>query len=151
MKNIKLLIIAVLLIMPLTTNALEINNITRMDLIMSSGSKTDSYPDLITPLQNNQEDKSCTAFVNKDGDKTPLGDFIDILFTIIKVITPVIIIIITVLDFTRNIINGTEKEIKSVMKTVTIRLIIGLLIFLLPFILQLIFNLFGLYNIETCI
>ena len=151
MKSIKFFIIAILLIMPLTTNAKETNNLLNYAIVVNSGSKTDSYPSLINPIDNENKDNKCTPFINKDGDSTPLADFIEMLFKIIKIATPVIMIILTIIDFATNIINGTEKEIKAILKKALIRFIIGVLIFLLPFILELLFNIFGLYDLQTCI
>ena len=99
------------------------------------------------------EKTTCRAiFMKNDNSEelNELGEFFQGLFTLIKIATPALIIILTTYDYIQAILHQDDSEIKKTSKRTVKRLIIGILIFLLPFLLDLLFHLFGLYDISTC-
>lgn len=105
-----------------------------------------SYPNLfsqkeISPCKN--------TFVNKEGELTEIGKFVEDTFTIIKLSVPIIIVIISTIDYIKALAISSDEIKKTTKKTIK-RFFIGLLIFFLPYILELIFYLFGLYDLSTC-
>lgn len=91
-----------------------------------------------------------TLFVNSDGSLNELGKSLNSLYTLIKIATPALVLILTTIDYAKAIASQDDGNIKkSTQKTIK-RLIIGLFIFFLPFLLDLLFHLFGLYSISRC-
>lgn len=65
------------------------------------------------------------------------------LINIIKIVIPIIIIILAMLDLGKAVMAGEEKEIKEAQKMLLKRLIYGVLIFFVVTIVQVVFNLIG--------
>ena len=96
-----------------------------------------------------------TIFVKKespDGDVefTELGKFMNDLFALIKIATPVLVIALSTIDYVKAIANSNADEMKRANSRTVKRLVIGLIIFVLPFLLEVLFRLFGLYDLSTC-
>ncbi len=82
-----------------------------------------------------------------------LGDeFISILndaWGIIMVVVPIILVVMIILDMTKAITAGDEKDIKSAQKNAIIRIVIGVSIYFLPMIVNAILHLAGIGS-GTC-
>ena len=96
-----------------------------------------------------------TIFVKKespDGDVefTELGKFMNDLFALIKIATPVLVIALSTIDYVKAISSSNADEMKRANSRIVKRLVIGLIIFVLPFLLEVLFRLFGLYDLSTC-
>ena len=96
-----------------------------------------------------------TIFVKKespDGDVefTELGKFMNDLFALIKIATPVLVIALSTIDYVKAIASSNADEMKRANSRTVKRLVIGLIIFVLPFLLEVLFRLFGLYDLSTC-
>lgn len=118
----------------------------------NSGSLEDPFPDIFTDTNIKTEDgQVCVGtFLNKDGSFTEFGSFINSTFSFIKIATPIIVVILSTIDYIKAIAASNADAMKKTNKRTIFRLVIGLLIFFLPFLLELIFYLFGLYDLSTC-
>ena len=97
------------------------------------------------------EDITCrNVFMDDDGELNELGEFVQGLFTLIKIAAPALVIILSTIDYVKAIANSDDSEMKKVTPKVIKRVIFGVLVFLLPFLLDLVFHLFGLYDLSTC-
>ena len=99
------------------------------------------------------EDITCrNVFMKEDGsdELNELGEFVDGLFTLIKIAAPALVIILSTVDYVKAITNSDDSSMKKVTQKIGKRIIFGFLIFLLPFLLDLLFHLFGLYDLSTC-
>ena len=170
MKKFKYLIFVIILFMIVPINCMAITNDfninsnmlildttnTNADNNSESNRTDDPYPDFFPDLEEEQKENNCkTIFVKKDeatGEEsfTELGSFMQDLFTLIKIATPVIIIILTTIDYVKAIASSNADDMKKTNSRTIKRLIIGLIIFFLPFILDILFNLFGLYDLSRC-
>ena len=74
-------------------------------------------------------------------DKKSLGYFLQMTFNIIKYIVPIILIVLTLVDFLKAIASSDKEIIKVATGKLTKRTIIALVIFLIPTILNLILGL----------
>ena len=102
----------------------------------------------IDPVDNNG---GCsTIFVSSDGSYTALYDFMQDLFSLIKIVAPALVIILSTIDYIKAITNSNADEMKKANGRTIKRLIIGLIIFFLPFILDILFELLGLYDLSRC-
>ncbi|MBR1817696.1 MAG: hypothetical protein IJ772_02490 [Bacilli bacterium] len=97
------------------------------------------------------EDITCrNVFMKADGELNELGEFVQGLFTLIKIAAPALVIILSTVDYVKAIVNSDDSEMKKVTSKVIKRIIFGVIVFLLPFLLDLLFHLFGLYDLSTC-
>ncbi|MBR1679907.1 MAG: hypothetical protein IJ772_03805 [Bacilli bacterium] len=97
------------------------------------------------------EDITCrNVFMKADGELNELGEFVQGLFTLIKIAAPALVIILSTIDYVKAIVNSDDSEMKKVTSKVIKRIIFGVIVFLLPFLLDLLFHLFGLYDLSTC-
>lgn len=63
------------------------------------------------------------------------------LFFILKIVIPLIIIIIGIVDFSKAAFTGEEKEVKKSINMLLKRFIIGVVIFLIPTVIRILFDL----------
>lgn len=80
------------------------------------------------------------------------ADFISVLndaWGIIMVVVPIILVVMIILDMTKAITAGDEKDIKTAQKRSIIRVIIGVSIYFLPMIVNAILHLAGIGS-GTC-
>ena len=103
-----------------------------------------------------EEEFNCkTIFVERETSSgeivyTELGQAVDDLFTLIKVITPIIVIALSTMDYIKAIASSNADDMKKANQRTIKRLIVGLIVFFLPFLLEILFELFGLYDLSTC-
>ncbi len=76
-------------------------------------------------------------------DTAQLWKLVGTLINIIKIVIPVIIIVLAMLDLGKAVMAGEEKEIQAAQKMLIKRLIYGVVIFFVVTIVQTIFNLIG--------
>ncbi len=92
-------------------------------------------------------------FFKFSDDCNVLGaDFLSILneaWGIIMVVVPVILVVMIIIDMTKAIIAGDEKDMKSAQKRSIIRVIVGVCIYFLPMIVNAILQLAGIGS-GTC-
>ena len=65
------------------------------------------------------------------------------LINIIKIVIPIIIVVLAMLDLGKAVMAGEEKEIKEAQKMLLKRLVYGVIIFFVVTIVQVVFNLIG--------
>ena len=66
---------------------------------------------------------------------------IGIAFLIFKILIPIIIIVLGIIDLSKVVTSGEEKDIKDKTKSLAMRIIAGIIIFFVPSIVSTIFNL----------
>lgn len=91
-----------------------------------------------------------SVFKNSDGSFNEFGEFIQDIFTLIKFAAPILVIAFSTIDYTKAISHQNADELKKANGRFVKRLIAGVAVFLLPFILDFIFDIFGLYGLDTC-
>lgn len=97
------------------------------------------------------QDITCkNIFMKSETELNDLGEFVQGLFNLIKIATPILVLLLTTIDYIKALTNQDDAEIKKVTQKGIKRLIFGVIIFLLPFLLDLLFHAFGLYDISTC-
>ncbi len=112
----------------------------------NSGSTKDDYENFFPDLET--DSSHGIIFVDSNGDLNELGQFVDGAFLFIKIAAPVLVLILSTLDYIKAISNSNQDDIKKANQRTIKRAIIGLIIFFLPFLLELLFHLFGLYDIS---
>lgn len=119
----------------------------------NSGSATDldaewSNQDPLVPADPSE---GCeTIFKNSDGSFNEFGQFMQDLFTLMKFAAPVLVIALSTVDYAKALSAQNADEMKKAHGRFIKRLVCGVAVFLLPFLLDLLFDIFGLYGLDTC-
>lgn len=118
----------------------------------TTGRYVDPYPNIFKDVDLSiYDDVGCdTLFFNEFGEETELKELLDDLFSFIRILTPVVVILLTTIDYVKAIASGDDSKIKKATKNTSIRLAVGICIFFLPYFLDLLFHLFGLYDLSRC-
>ena len=80
------------------------------------------------------------AELNFCGRTAPIWQFIGYFLVALKIVIPLIIIVLGVIDFATSVISSDDKAISSAAKGLFKRLIIGVVIFFIPTIVDLVFG-----------
>ncbi len=121
-------------------------------MYVGGGRTVDPYPNVFADIDIFIRDsEGCgTVFIDEFGNYTELHEFMEELFNLIKIITPIIVIALSTFDYIKAISLSNADEMKKANARTIKRLIVGLCIFFLPYLLEILFELFGLYDISTC-
>lgn len=76
-------------------------------------------------------------------DSANIWQLVGNVINIIKIVIPIIIVILAMLDLGKAVMAGEEKEIKEAQKMLVKRLIYGVVIFFVVTLVQVVFNLVG--------
>ena len=106
-----------------------------------------------TPGGDTSTYRDCPIFI--DGSTDPpqpneLYNTLQDIFNLIKIATPALVIILSLIDYLGAIAKSNDDEVKKANKRTVQRVIIGLAIFFLPFILDIVFDIFGLVDASRC-
>lgn len=120
------------------------NNVT----VPNEGEVNDTVPDF--KVVTSDKLLECNSLFGNEDDPNPLGKFVQDLFNFIKIMTPVLVIVLSSIEYIKALTNNDASDMKKVNARILKRIVIGIIIFLLPFLLDLLFHLFGLYNLSSC-
>ncbi len=101
---------------------------------------------LLVPVLNVSAEECGGIF--GDGSEGTTLYLLQEVFDFIQLAVPVLVIVLTVIEFAKAVPSGKDDAIKGAFKNTVIRLIIGFVIFMLPILINFIFDLLGLYG--TC-
>ena len=124
-KLILFLLIMVMIICPLTTHALGVSTIVPI-------------ADCEETLLGNPKDENSVAWIVQQ-----VLDFI-------KVVGPVLVLVLSSIDFAKVILSGDDKDMASAQKKLITRLFLAGALFLLPFLTTFLLDIFGLTTSGTC-
>jgi len=91
-----------------------------------------------------------SVFKDEDGNFNTLGQALQDVFSLIKFAAPILVIVLSTMDYIKAITSHDAEDLKKANGKFVKRLVIGILIFLLPYLLDFIFEIFGVYDIQTC-
>ena len=119
-------------------NAEETNMDDRLDPDNNSETDTDGSNGMID-IGPGAEFQSCDDLFGNGKTISLLRD----VFKAITIVTPILIIVLSIMDFVKAVAASDEKAIKEAQSKLIKRLIIAVLIFFLPTVLNILFNLLG--------
>ena len=133
-------------------NAPGAKNDGKGSMYVGGGRTVDPYPNVFANIDVFLENgEGCgTIFVDEFGNYTEFHKFMEEIFMLIKIATPIIVIALSTFDYIKAITSSNADEMKKANGRTIKRIVIGLLIFFLPYLLEILFELFGLYDISTC-
>ena len=152
-KNILNIFVFILLIMfflsPIKLNALSINNYKNENNVSFITSIRD------TSFTNNLEVRHSLAdcgdsLLGNPNDENSVAWLLQTLLNYIKVIGPVLVIVLSSVDFLKVIVKSDDDAMAAATKKLGYRLILAALLFFIPTIVTAILQLFGITSDSTC-
>jgi len=145
----KKLIITILLVVasltfvsPINTKALENNS----NIVLINGAN------MLTENINIAADSTCaeTKAILGDPDcEDSVAWLVQMILNVIKIIGPILVIILSSIDFIMVIIKSDNEAFQKAQKKLITRLILALLLFIVPVIVEVILNVFGITGDAT--
>lgn len=83
-------------------------------------------------------------------DPESVAWLVQLALDIIKIAGPILVIILSSIDFIKVIVKSDDEEMAKAQKKLIIRLILTLLLFLIPFLVQFLLQIFGIVSDPTC-
>ena len=90
----------------------------------------------------------CEGVLGDINDESSVAHLLQEIFDIMKIASPVLVFIFSVLDFFGAVASQDKDRLIKAIKNTFIRVIVGLLVFTLPILCDFLFNLTGMYS--TC-
>jgi len=110
-----------------------------------------NYDDEVIDYYDNEDcSGSGSLFGDPDADDESVAWLLQKLFNYIKIIGPVLIVILSSIDFARVMIDGDEKAMNGALKKLGLRLILAVLLFLIPTLVKFLLDIFGITGDPTC-
>ena len=118
---------------------------------LKGGRESDPFSNYPLIISNN--DFTCKAILVdiNTGELNNLGKLLQDIFTLIKILGPVLAISLSIIEFSKVAVAADPAaEQKKAIKRVAKRLAIGLILIFLPYLLDWLLHVFGLYDISSC-
>lgn len=140
--TILLVITCVMFISPINTNALGLNSV---DIVEKNDFNLLSKTVYIGATCN---DKS-NALLGDPNCEDSVAWLVQLILNIIKVVGPILVILLSSVDFIVVIIKSDNDQFQKAQKKLITRLILALLLFLVPTIVQILLQIFGISGSST--
>ena len=134
--TILLIITCVICISPINTKALEIDN-TSIVTQIGSNIVTDN---IYMAVDACEESEAILGDVNCEDSVAWL---LQLLLNIVKVAGPILVVILSSIDFVMVIIKSDNDQFQKAQKKLITRLVLAILLFLIPVIVQILLQVFG--------
>ena len=162
------LIMSFMLIIPIEADALpsrEINNnelsenvfmLTKIDNMKKKKKKTepitdiDDVDDLLDDYDQEQDCNGSNSIFGDPEDEDSVAWLLQQTLNYIKVIGPILVVILSSIDFVYVIVKSDDEAMKKATKKLTYRIILALLLFFIPTLVQVALDLFGMATDPTC-
>lgn len=92
-------------------------------------------------FNEDRQTNKCTDILGDPTDTGSVANLLQVIFNYIKILGPLLVIILSSLDFTKVILTGDEKSMKKAQSNLGIRIACAVLLFFIPTIVILLFNL----------
>lgn len=126
-----LIVTCVMFISPITANALETNSISITDKSVSNVVANTTNIVANAPTLGDPNDENSVAWL------------VQLIFNIIKVVGPILVVLLSSIDFIMVIIKSDSEQFAKAQKKLITRLVLALLLFLVPVIVEIVLQVFG--------
>ena len=110
-----------------------------------------NFTDITSDIDYTPSNGNCPIFAKKDGSGyNELYYILQEAFTFIKILTPIIVGVLSFIDYIKAITSSNDDEVKKATQRTIKRLVIGILLFFLPYFLDLLFDIFGFTDLSRC-
>lgn len=137
-----LVIACVMFISPINTNALEVSN---TNMVSNVGSNIIAN----TIYIGDGECSESSAVLGDVECEDSVAWLVQLVFNIIKVAGPILVVLLSSVDFIMVIIKSDNDQFQKAQKKLITRLILALLLFLVPTIVQVLLQIFGITGSVT--
>ena len=137
-----LVIACVMFISPINTNALEVSN---TNIVSNVGSNIIAN----TIYIGDGECSESNAVLGDVECEDSVAWLVQLIFNIIKVAGPILVVLLSSVDFIMVIIKSDNDQFQKAQKKLITRLILALLLFLVPTIVQVLLQIFGITGSVT--
>lgn len=145
MKKIILimLLLVTVIAFPVKVNAIEINNSNRfIQIAENPKNMNEGYQE-----QTCNGDNSILGSVN---DPNSVAWLLQKVFDYIKILGPILVVVISSVDFAKVIINSDDEAMTKAQKKLIIRILLASCLFFIPTLVGVALNLFGITSDATC-
>ena len=144
--TILLVIATVFVFTPVNTRALSIS-----DTVYSSVYILDDDTDLFDDVEQEQRcDGSQNSLLGDPDDPNSVAWLLQKVLNFIKVVGPLIVIVLSSVDFIQVIIKSDDEAMAKAQKKLITRLVLAALLFFIPVLVQVILDIFGFTSSSTC-
>lgn len=159
---ILLFIISLMMIAPMSTEALTIKNdsndnvLSENILILKKTKKKkkkeiEEVSDLMDDYnQENQDCSGANSLLGDPEDEDSVAWLLQQALNYIKIIGPILVVILSSIDFVQVIVKSDDEAMKKAMKKLITRLILAVLLFFIPTLVEVALDLFGMTSDPTC-
>lgn len=153
-----LLFISLIVFAPIKTKALTINE-TRNNFFSNIYllEKTDGITsrDELNDWMNdyNQDDQDCegsNSILGDPNDEDSVAWLLQQVLNYIKIIGPILVVILSSIDFAQVIIKSDDDAMKKAQKKLITRLLLAACLFFIPTLVQVMLDIFGITSASTC-
>ena len=146
---ILLIITCVMFISPVNTRALSIDNAISSVYLLTD-TDMDNINDIINSGDQQQDCTGANSIFGDPNDPDSVAWLIQLILNIIKVVGPILVILLSSIDFIRVIVKSDDEAMAKAQKKLIMRLILAILLFLIPVIVQVLLGIFGITSDPTC-
>ncbi len=147
--TILLIITCVMFISPVNTRALSIDNAISSVYLLTD-TDMDNINDIINSGDQQQDCTGANSIFGDPNDPDSVAWLIQLILNIIKVVGPILVILLSSIDFIRVIVKSDDEAMAKAQKKLIMRLILAILLFLIPVIVQVLLGIFGITSDPTC-
>lgn len=115
-------------------------DIAKLDTITDSSGKTTNADNSGERITKDKNYSKCKSFLGDPTKETSVAWLLQKLFNYIKVLGPILVILLSSLDFTRTILASDEETMKKAQKKLGVRLMCAVGIYFLPMLITLMIN-----------
>ncbi len=150
------LLLALILINPINSYAKEINYSNELSLTNVNSVNTYSGTNNLISIRHSLEDdkyyKNCKdTFLGDPEDTKSVAWLIQHLLNYLKILAPMIVLVLSGIDFAKAIISGDDEVLQKCYKRLITRLILALALFFVPDIVKMLLEIFGLMGDPICV
>ena len=143
---------SIMFVSPINTSALSIDSISKTTLdniYLLEKTTTDDANDILDDYNKEQDCTGSNSIFGDPTDENSVAWLITEIMNYIKIIGPILVIIISAIDFIKVIIKSDDETMSKAQKKLIMRLILALLLFLIPTIVNALLALFGISSCTT--
>lgn len=113
--------------------------------ISNAANELYSYMDNVINLGDGDV-KTCREIIGDPTTKYSFAYYMDLSFKFMQILGPIILIVVSIVDYLKALANGDAESIKKINKKTITRMIAVLLLFMFPVVLKVILNIFGIHG-----
>ncbi len=146
-----LIVFAPMKAMALTISDYENNFLSNIYLLEKSQvNSTDDLDDMMDDYNQEQECEGSNSILGDPEDEDSVAWLLQQVLNYIKIIGPILVVILSSIDFAQVIIKSDDDAMKKAQKKLITRLILAACLFFIPTLVQVMLDIFGITSAPTC-